>query len=86
MEPKQLTSFFGWCSLINGTILILMTLVYMAAPDLVFRTQTSFFPITQEAFTIVFYCFLALFKALWLIFNVIPWVALIVMAKRARIA
>lgn len=86
MEARHLTAFFGWCSLINGAILILITLVFMAAPDLLFRTQSAFFPMTQRVFTIVFYSFLALFKALWLIFNVIPWVALIAMAKRARIA
>jgi len=53
----------------------------MIAPDLVYKTQKTFFPIPKETFTIVFYSFLGMFKIIFLVFNVVPYIALLVIAK-----
>lgn len=78
MDIQTLTSFFMWCTIIDAGLLLLWTTVYCIAPELVYRMQTYWFPIPRETFNIVFYSFLGLFKALFLIFNATPFIALLI--------
>jgi hypothetical protein len=76
VDIQTLTTFFGWCSLINGGLLVFISLWFMVAPDLVYRTQTTFFPMSRQTFSLVFYGFLGLFKIFFLVFNLVPYIAL----------
>ena len=67
-----------WCSIINGGILTLWTIFFMFAPDLVYRTQSKWFPIPRETYNVVLYSMLGLFKIVFLVFNVVPYVALLI--------
>ena len=78
MDIQTLTSFFMWCTIINGGLLVLWTIIYLLAPNLVYRTQSKWFPLPRETFNVVFYSFLGLFKVFFLIFNVVPYVALLI--------
>ncbi len=78
MSIPTLTAFFMWCTIINGGLLALWTSTFMVAPDLVYRTQSKWFPIPRETFDIVLYAFLGLFKIVFLVFNVVPYVALLI--------
>ena len=75
---QTLTTFFMWCTILNGGLLILWTLMCMLAPNLVYRTQSKWFPIPRETFNVVIYAFLGLFKIVFLIFNVVPYVTLLI--------
>lgn len=76
MDIQTLTSFFMWCTIINTGFLVFLTLIFMLAPNLIYRLQSTFFPITRETFNIVIYSFIGLFKVVYLVFNVVPWIAL----------
>jgi len=78
MDIQTLTTFFMWCTIINGIILTFWTLAFMFAPDLTYRTQSKWFPIPQETFNVVIYSFLGLFKILFLVFNIVPYIALLI--------
>lgn len=78
MEIRMLTTFFMWCTIINGVLLIFWSLMYMVFPDLVYGMQSRWFPIPRETFKVVFYSFLGLFKILFLVFNVVPYVSLLI--------
>ncbi|MHC4698898.1 MAG: DUF6868 family protein [Planctomycetota bacterium] len=78
MELQTLTAFFMWCTIINGGLFILWTAFCVFAPDLVYRTQSKWFPIPRETFNVVIYSFLGLFKAAFLVFNVVPYVVLLI--------
>lgn len=78
MDIQMLTTFFMWCTILNGALLLLWTTIYMFAPDLVYRTQSKWFPLSRETFNLVFYCFLGLFKIVYLVFNVAPLLALLI--------
>ncbi|MCZ6445193.1 MAG: hypothetical protein O7F17_00165 [Planctomycetota bacterium] len=43
-----------------------------------YRTQSKWFPIPRETFNVVIYSFLGLFKIVFLVFNVVPYVALLI--------
>ena len=78
MDIQTLTTFFMWCVIINGSLLILWTTMFILAPDLVYRTQSRWFPIPRETYNVVIYSFLGLFKIVFIVFNVVPYVALLI--------
>ena len=50
MDIQTLTTFFMWCTLINGGLLALWTLFFMFTPDLVYRIQNKWFPLPRETY------------------------------------
>lgn len=79
MDIRTLTTFFMWCTIINGTILLLCALLFMLAPDMLYRTQKRWFPISRETYNVIFYCFLGAFKIFYLVFNIVPYCSLLIM-------
>ncbi|MGY8870549.1 MAG: DUF6868 family protein [Pseudomonadales bacterium] len=79
MDIETLKHFFMWCSVINAVLLILWTCIFMLAPDLVYRTQRHFFAVTRQQFDIVFYAFLGLFKLFFIVFSLVPYLALLIL-------
>jgi len=78
MDIQIVTTFFMWCTIMNGGLLVLWATMCLLAPDLVYRTQSIWFPIPRETFNVVIYSFLGLFKIAFLFFNVVPYVALLI--------
>jgi len=78
MDIQILTTFFMWCTIINGALLVLWITMLKLVPDFVYRTQSKWFPISRETFNVVIYSFLGLFKIVFLVFNVVPYVALLI--------
>jgi hypothetical protein len=62
----------------NGVLLLLWTAMFIFTPDLVYRTQSKWFSIPRETFDVVMYSFLGLFKIFFLVFNLIPYLALLI--------
>ena len=81
MDIQLITDFFMWCSLINGGLLILWTLFIGFAPDLVYRIQHRWVPLERATFDLVIYAFLGLFKMFFLFFNLIPYLALLIISQ-----
>jgi hypothetical protein len=48
------------------------------APDWVYRMQSRWFPIPREAFDVAIYGFLGLFKIVFIVFNLVPYLALLI--------
>lgn len=78
MDMQMLESFFMWCTLINGGIYILWILFFVFAPDFVYRVQTHWFPISRETYNTIIYAFFGLFKIFFIVFNVVPYVTLLI--------
>ncbi|SHJ04921.1 hypothetical protein SAMN02745165_01408 [Malonomonas rubra DSM 5091] len=78
MDMTKLTDFFMWCSIINGGLMIYWFLICMLAPDLIYKLQNRFFPMPREVFVPVLYGFLGLFKIFFLVFNLVPYLALLI--------
>ena len=82
MDIKTFTEFFKWCTIINGALLIFSVLMFTAVPDLVYGVQSALFPLARETFDVLIYAFLGLYKIIFFIFNVVPFAALLIVAKR----
>lgn len=79
MDIQFLTQFFMWCTIINGGVLLFWTVCVLCLPDFVYRTQSKWIPISREAFDIAIYSFIGIFKVFFLMFNLVPYLALLVM-------
>ena len=82
MNIEIITEFFFWCTVINGTILLLMALLFTFMPNFLYKSQKKFFDIERKTFDITFYSILAYMKFTFLIFNLVPYVALIIIEIR----
>ena len=78
MDIEVLRTFFMWCTFINGGLLVLWITMCSLAPNLVYRTQSIWFPLPRETFDVIIYTFLGFFKIVFLVFNVTPYVALLI--------
>ncbi|MBW8002422.1 MAG: hypothetical protein FVQ80_10440 [Planctomycetes bacterium] len=78
MDIQVLTCFFMWCTVINVGLLLLTSIVYMFFDDFSYRMTNRFFPISREAFDIAMICFIGLYKIFVIVFNIVPYVALLI--------
>jgi hypothetical protein len=78
MDIQTLTEFFMWCTILNTSLLSFWSIVFLLVPDLVYRTQSRWFPISRETFNVAMYCFLGLFKIALIVFNLVPYLALLI--------
>ena len=78
MDIQTLTNLFMWCTILNGSLLLLWTTMCTFAPDLVYRMQRKWFPIPRETYNVIIYSFLGLFKMVFLVFNLVPYLALLI--------
>jgi hypothetical protein len=67
-----------WCTILSGGILAVWTIFFVFAPDFAYRTQSKFLPIPREAYNVVIYAALAVFRILFVVFNLVPFVALLI--------
>lgn len=80
MDVDILRAFFGWCSLINGGFLLLGFLFCTKAGDWVYRMHGKWFPISREVFTTTAYCFIGGMKVLFIMLNLVPYFALVILS------
>jgi hypothetical protein len=82
MDIQKLTTFFLWCTIINGALLTLVIMGCVLAPDWQYNMQSQWFGVPRETLNVVIYMFLGVFKILWLVFNVVPYVVLLIIGKK----
>lgn len=77
MDIETLTAFFMWCTIFSVVILAIWTIVFASAPDFVYRIQSKFFPITRESFNVVVYASLSIYRVIFVVFVLVPYLALL---------
>ena len=78
MDLETTRAFFMWCTIINMVLLTISFLMCAYFGDWIHRTHSRWFPISREAFNVVIYSLLAGFKTLVIMFNLVPYVALVI--------
>jgi hypothetical protein len=79
MDIIALRAFFFWCTVING-IVLLSPLFFIFAVDFIYPIHSRMFRVSRETFNTMGYSFIMLYKMLWLVFNLVPWLALLIIA------
>lgn len=76
MTIDQLTTFFGWMSVVNIAVLLVATVGLIVLRPVAVRLHSALFPISDEALNSAYFNYLANLKILTLVFCVAPWLAL----------
>lgn len=79
MDIQTLTQFFMWCTILNGGLLILSVVMMMGIGDFAYRLHSKWFPMTRETFTVAIYSFLGVFKILFIMCFLVPYIALLLL-------
>ena len=64
MDIQTVRAFFMWCTIMNGAMLAVSFVILACAGDWAYRMQSKWFPISREAFDVVF--------------NLVPYLALLI--------
>ena len=78
MDIGTLTRFFMWCTILNLGLLTLTSIMCIFFADFSWRMNNRFFSISREAFNVVIVCFIGLFKIFVIVFNLVPYIALLI--------
>lgn len=76
MDTDTLTTFLGWCSVINIGFLILAFVLWVPLKNSVSKFGASLFDVTEEDIKRIFLRKLMLYRLLFFFFNIVPYVAL----------
>ena len=80
MTIDQLVTFFGWCTLINVVVLTITTLGIATSKDKISKLHGKMFKIEPSELQGIYMHYLANFKLFVLIFNLTPYLALLVIS------
>lgn len=78
MDVESIRLFFMWCMILNVGLLLFSALMCICARDWIYGIHNQLFGISREAFNVAIYSFIGLYKILVIVFNVIPYVALLI--------
>ena len=80
MTVELLRSVLGWCTLINYAVLAWWFLFIVFAHDLAYRLHGRWFKLSEERFDSIHYTLMGFFKLIVLVFNLVPYLALRIVA------
>ncbi len=80
MTIEELTTFFGWCSAINIGVLAFSALALVLLKDVAIKIHSSMFRIEPADLSATYFQYLGNYKIAILVLNVVPWIALKLMA------
>lgn len=72
--------FIGWCSVINIAMLFVSTLMIMILRGFIVKIHANLTGVSEEDLPRIYLEFLGNYKILIIMFNVVPYVALSIMA------
>lgn len=76
MTQDSLISFFGWSVVLHLIFLAIAALVFLLAGDRIARLHARLFGLEVDEVARVIYGWLGIYKLLFLVFALVPWIAL----------
>jgi hypothetical protein len=73
-------SFLGWSLVIHWGILILWVVFIKWMPSPIYKLHNYWVPITKQAFSMIHYGGIGLYKLLIIVFNLVPYCALMLIS------
>lgn len=80
MDMQMIETFLMWCTIINGGLFVFSAIFLTFGGGFVYRFHGDLFNISREAFNVVIYSFLGIYKIFFITFNIVPYLALRIMA------
>jgi hypothetical protein len=76
MNIEVITEFFGWCLVINAGLLVFTTVILLLAQNWAAKIHSKMFNLKEEDLKRAYFNYVALYKMLLIVFNLVPYVAL----------
>ena len=84
MSLKTLKTFFFWMTVINFLILVISTVGVVALTQEMKVIHSQMFHVPSDELSQIYLEYLAWYKLLWMIFNLVPYISLRVMLANKR--
>ena len=78
MDIATIRAFFMWCTILNLIMLIFSSLVCVFGREWLYPIHNKLFNIPRETINTMCYSFIALYKMLFIMFNLVPYIALLI--------
>ncbi|MEM9256761.1 MAG: DUF6868 family protein [Pseudomonadota bacterium] len=76
IDLETVTSFLGWCSILNIGLLFFYTAWLMLFRDFTKRTHSTMFGVDERTLDSIYFQYLAHYKLAVLVLNIVPYFAL----------
>ncbi len=78
MTLELVRDTLGWCTAINFGLLIVWFVGLLVAREWIRRLHGKWFRLSEESFDAIHYAVMAIFKLLIVVFNLVPYIALLI--------
>ena len=79
-DYSTLTEFLGWCTVINSSLLAIAAISLMTMQGWIAPLHSRMFKVSEEHLSRYYFQYLGNFKLLVLVLNLVPYVALKIIA------
>ena len=77
MSIEKLADLFRWMTIINVGLLVLSSVLIMMLKRIVCRMHGKLFGVGEDKVAIICYSYLGVYKVLIIVFNIVPYIALL---------
>ena len=81
MDIEILKQFLMWCTIINAAMFVISALSLAWLGDFAYRMHGKMFKLSRESFNVVIYSYIGLYKVLFTVFNLAPYLALVIITR-----
>ncbi len=81
MDILALRTFFFWVTIFNAILLFITMAIYTRGGNWVYSVHGRLYPMTRETFNVAIYCFVGAMKLIVLMFNLVPYLALLIITR-----
>ena len=79
MNIELIREFFGWMTLVNLGLFTWTAIMSAFCRGFIHRVHGKMFGLSEETTNKALYYFLAFYKIVFITFNLVPWLALVIM-------
>ncbi len=76
MDLTQLTTFFGWCTVLNFGIFAFLAIYVMLLRGMMVNLHTKMFGVAEGELPAIYFKYLAYTQAIIIPTSLVPWIAL----------
>ncbi len=80
MSIDQLTQFFGWCSIINISVMIATSVAIVLLRGPISSLHSRLMGVSESGLPRLYFQYLGIYKIAIFIFNLVPYIALKIIA------
>ncbi len=79
MELVTLKEFFMWMTVVNFGVFMWSAIMCIGCKGFIYRIHGKMFGLSQDTVNTMLYGFLGFYKIVFIVFVLIPWIALVIM-------